>query len=74
MHYRTKPHRYLAILSLLLGCGGGDSGGSTHVNFTAVIDGKDWQAAPISIAAQVNAGVKGSLLLVGTQTVDGKSQ
>jgi hypothetical protein len=37
------------------------------------VDGKEWEAAPISIVAQANSGVAGAVMILGTQTLDGKS-
>jgi hypothetical protein len=60
------------------GCGSGsDSGsgpaGGSGSGFTAVVDGKAWEATPISISAQANAGTPGTVILVGTQTDGTKS-
>ena len=58
---------------VLISCNGGtDSEGGS--GFTAKIDGKSWEAAPISISAQANAGVTGSILLVGSQSDGDKSR
>lgn len=54
------------------GCDSTDSdGGGSGSGFTAKVDGNAWEATEISITAQVNAGVPGSVILGGTQTLDG---
>jgi hypothetical protein len=51
-------------------CGGGDNdgggGGGGGTGFTAVVAGDPWEAEEISIVAQANAGVQGSILIQGT--------
>lgn len=59
------------LVFVALGCGGGDGGGpgGGGSGFTAVIDGKAWEATPISISALANAGVPGTVSLIGSQNV-----
>jgi hypothetical protein len=47
------------------------AGGGTGL--TAKIDGKAWEASAGSIVAQTNFGVPGAVMILGSQTVDGKT-
>lgn len=62
----------LALSALsFFSCDGGtgsNDGSPGDAGLTARLDGKSWKATPISIVAQVNAGVTGSLSILGTQT------
>jgi uncharacterized membrane protein len=40
---------------------------------TAKVDGKAWEATPISIVAQTNAGIPGSLMILGSQANGNKT-
>jgi hypothetical protein len=52
------------------GDGGAPGGGGGGSGFTAKIDGKDWAAAPISIAATASP-VPGGIILLGSQNTNG---
>jgi hypothetical protein len=64
-------------LAALGACGGdGDSGGGpggSTSGFTAKIDGVNWEADEISIAASTVPGVPGALLVTGTESNGGTS-
>lgn len=66
-----------ALALLALGCGGGDDdggGGGGGSGFTAEVAGIAWEAEEISIVAAVNAGVPGSLSILGTDNSTGVSR
>lgn len=67
----------LAILVFIFpGCdsGGGNGPAGGGSGLTAKVDGQGWEAEPLSIVAQANAGVAGSVMILGSQTVDGKTK
>lgn len=58
----------------LFACNKATESGAGSSGFSAKIDGKNWEAMPISISATANAGVKGSFILVGSQSDGNRSQ
>lgn len=69
--------RWLGVVvlgAMAFGCGGGDgddNGGGGGSGFTAVVAGDAWEATPISILANANAGVAGTVLITGTDNSGG---
>jgi hypothetical protein len=63
----------IAVLStlILLACNSGTGASSGDDKLVAKIDGKAFEAAAISLSAQVDFGVPGSVFFLGNQTVDG---
>lgn len=63
----------LSILSILTlsACDSGTGSASGGDKLTAKIDGKAFEAAAISLSAQVDFGVPGAVQFLGNQTVDG---
>jgi hypothetical protein len=69
----------LAVLAALSGlsiftlaaCDSGTGSASGGGKLTARIDGKAFEAAAISLSAQVNSGVPGAVIFLGNQPVDG---
>jgi len=74
---RCLPILLATLTALCEACGsdggGGPGGGGAGSGFTAKVDGKAWEATPISISAQANAGTPGTVILVGTQSDGTKS-
>lgn len=57
-----------------LACDGGTGAGAGGSGLTANIDGMGWEAEANTIVAQANAGVTGSVMLLGSQTGGGKTR
>jgi hypothetical protein len=68
----TTSAAIAAISTLILAaCNSGTGASSGGDKLTAKIDGKAFEAAAISLSAQVDFGVPGSVFFLGNQTVDG---
>lgn len=65
-----------ALGAMAIGCGGGDDGGDGGggSGFTAVVAGDAWEAEEISISAVANAGVPGTITIVGTDNEGGRNR
>jgi hypothetical protein len=61
----------LVLELVACGGGGGGSGGGAGSGFRAKIDGRSWEAIPISIAAGPIAGSPGGMLVLGSQSAGG---
>jgi hypothetical protein len=69
-----EGRRIVALALVVVGCGGG-GGGATGggSGFRAKVDGTQWVAESISIAAGPIKALPGALLVVGTQNAGGKN-
>lgn len=64
----------VALTAAAVACGGDDGdngGGGGGSGFTAVVAGDPWEAEPISISAAANAGVQGTIIIVGSDNSGG---
>lgn len=61
------------LAAVMAACGGdgGDDGGGGGSGFTAVVAGDAWEAEPISISAAADAGVTGTIIIVGGDNTGG---
>lgn len=68
----------MALVALAAACGGEGNddggGGGGGSGFTAIVDGDAWEAEDVSIVAQANAGVPGSVLILGTDNSGGRNR
>jgi hypothetical protein len=73
IHFPVPVLPLLMAACVFFNCGGDSPTGSASggSGFTAKVEGKDWEAIPISIVAQTNFGVTGALMILGSQTIGG---